>query len=573
MSVRERIERALGSSRAPLWAAAAALLLALPSLPAGEFLDDHLMRAQARAGAPAWDRYSFAPPGTMAELREHGTYGWWAADELSVMFLRPISALTHALDYAIWPDAVWLMHLESALCYALLTWLVARLVQRVHGPGLVAGIAGLVFAIDESHAATAYWISGRNTMLAAGFGVLALLAHLRWRVRESNDRTRWPWAIAASLALVASLLSAEAGLCSFGYLLGWSLCCEHGPWHRRLLPLAPYVIVVLAWRIAYVSAGFGAIQSSVYLDVGADPLRFVGRALVFSPALTFTTLSLPITDLILARPWTSGVLALGCGVLLWALGPTLRTDARARAWLLGMMFAAVPFAATWPTTRLLPVLSIGGCALVGLAYRSWRAGELDGRLRRVVIGVILFCNLLLAPAVFVPAGLSTRLLETPHRVLAAELPDGPGPIVILNSPTEITNFYTKAIRESAGRRWPSPAYLLYVGIEPLAVERIDERSLELSSDRGWAGEQLDRFSRDWHDGFEVGERVTLAHAEVTILEVTSDARPRRVRVVFDRSLDDVAIYGFGRAGESGVALARWQPQIGEREQFRAGLLR
>src|SRR5690606_36092627 len=205
----------------------------------------------------------------------------------------------------------------------------------------------------------------------------------------------------------------------------------------------------------------------------------------------------------------SGVLALGCVLVGWALAPILRADPRARAWLLGMLFAAVPFAATWPTTRLLPILSVGSCALVGLVYRSWREGEHDGRARRAVHGLILICNLLLAPAVFVFAGLSTSLLEAPHRVLAAELPDDPGPIVILNSPTEITSLYTTAIRESAGRSWPTPAYLLYVGIEPLAVTRIDERSLELTSERGWAGEQLDGLSRDWRDGFAVGDTVTL----------------------------------------------------------------
>jgi hypothetical protein len=573
MTVRERLAQLLASPRAPLWAAAVALLLCLPSLAAGEFLDDHLMRAQARAGVPAWDRYVFVRPEQVAELREQGTFGWWAADELNVSYFRPISALTHALDYAIWPDAVWLMHLESALIYAALTWLVARLVQRVHGSGMIAGIAGLVFAIDESHAGTAYWISGRNTMLAAAFGVLALLAHLRWRGREREARGGWPWALLAALALAASLLSAEAGLCSAGYLLAWSLCCERGHVLARLAPVAPYVLVIAVWRIAYVSAGFGAAHSSIYLDIGATPLLFAWRSLVFSPALTFTTLSLPITDVILARPWTSGVLALAGVLLIWAIAPLLRSDARARAWLLGMMFAAVPFAATWPTTRLLPVLSIGGAALIGLVHHSWRTGELQGRLRRVAYGLMLVCNLVLAPVLFVFAGLSTGLLEAPHRTLAAELPDDAGPCVILNSPTEITNLYTKAIRESAGQRWPLPSYLLYVGIEPLEVVRTGERTLELTSERGWAGEQLDRLSRDWREGFVVGQRVGLAHAEVTVLAVTADGRPRQVRVELDRSLDEVAIYGFGRSGQPGTTLDRWRPAIGERETFRAGILR
>ena len=573
MSIRERLERSLASPRAPLWAAAVALLLCLPSLPAGEFLDDHLMGAQARAGLPAWDRYRFVEAHEVAELREQGTFGWWSADQLHVSFFRPISALTHALDHALWPDAVWLMHLESTLIYALLTWLVARLIQRVHGPGLVAGVAGLVFAIDESHAATAYWISGRNTLLAAAFGVLALLAHLRWRERDdAGSSVRWPWAVLASAALVASLLSAEAGLCSFGYLLGWSLCCERGRLLARVAPLAPYVAVILAWRIAYVSAGFGASHSGIYLDIGASPGLFAARALLFSPSLTFTTLSLPITDVILVRPWTSGVLALGGVLLLWALAPTLRAHASARAWVLGMLFAAVPFAATWPTTRLLPVISIGGAALIGLIYEAWRSGELPGRARRATYGLMLVCNLVLAPLAFVFAGLSTRLLEAPHRVLAAELPNDLGPHLILNSPTEITNLYTKAIRERAGQRWPLPTYLLYVGIEPLEVVRTGERTLELTSERGWAGEQLDHFSRDWREGFAVGQQVRLAHAEVTVLEVTSEGRPRQVRVELDRSLDAVAIYGFGRDRESGTTLARWRPAIGEHERFQAGIL-
>lgn len=572
MSMRERFERSLASPRAPLWAAVLALLLCLPSLAAGEFLDDHLMRAQARAGLPAWDRYRFVEAHQIAELREQGTFGWWSAEQLHVSFFRPISALTHALDYALWPDAVWLMHLESALIYALLTWLVARLIQRVHGPGLIAGVAGLVFAIDESHAATAYWISGRNTLIAAAFGVLALLAHLRWRERDAASPC-WRWAVLASAALGASLLSAEAGLCSFGYLLGWSLCCERGRLLVRLLPLAPYVAVILAWRIAYASAGFGASQSGVYLDVGASPGLFAARALLFSPSLTFTALSLPITDVILARPWTSGVLALGGLLLLWALAPTLRANASARAWALGMLFAAVPFAATWPTTRLLPVISIGSAALIGLVYEAWRSGELPGRARRFTYRLMLLCNLALAPMAFVLAGLSTRLLEAPHRVLAAELPDDAGPHLILNSPTEITNLYTKAIRERVGQRWPQPTYLLYVGIEPLEVVRTGERTLELTSERGWAGEQLDRLSRDWREGFVVGQQVRLAHAEITVLDVTRDGRPRQVRVELDRSLDEVAIYGFGRDGEPGTTLERWRPAIGERERFQSGILR
>ncbi len=109
------------------------------------------------------------------------------------------------------------MHVENVLLYALLTWLVGRLIQAVHGPGLAAGIAALVFAIDESHALTVMWIAGRNTLLAAVFGILAVRAHLRWRERATARS--WPHALAASLWFALALASGEAGLCSFGYVL------------------------------------------------------------------------------------------------------------------------------------------------------------------------------------------------------------------------------------------------------------------------------------------------------------------------------------------------------------------
>jgi hypothetical protein len=565
--LRDRAAEWLKSPHAPELAAGVAVLLALPSLLLGEMLDDHLLRAAARNPErhAAWDLFTFARPGEVVELRERGWVGWWAPEDFEARMMRPLSSLTHAFDYALWPDAAWLMHLENVLLYALLTWLVARLIQKVHGPGLVAGIAALVFAIDESHALTVMWIAGRNTMLAALFGILAVHAHLRWReVAASGTSTRtWPFAIAGPLCFTLALASGEAGLCSFGYVLAWTLVRERKS-PRGWLALVPYLAVILVWRIVYVAYGFGVTGSSLYLDVGAEPLTFVGRAAIYPPSLAMAQLSLPVTDLLLMVPASWIALTLMFAALVWALGPVLRTD-EAKFWMLGMLFAAVPLAATIPTARLLLLVGTGGAAIVGLAFVGWRERVFLGFGRRVLVGLILFGNLILAPLAFVPYGVVTGLLEAPHLALAEQLPADADVCVVLNVPSEINGLYSRAVRERDGGRWPDHVYTLYVGRDLLEVERVDATTLELRSEAGWAAEPIDRFARDWRAGFEVGERVELERASVEVLEVGDEGRPRRIRVHFDRDLDELDIYGFD------PQLERWQPAIGEVATFTAAI--
>jgi hypothetical protein len=567
MPLRERVRALLESPKAPQSAALVALLLGLPSLALGELLDDHLLRASARAldGPPAWDRFRFAGPGEIVELRERGFVGWWAPDEFVARMLRPLSSLTHSFDYSAWPGAVWLMHLQNVLLYALLTWAVAKLIQRVHGPGLVAGVAALVFALDESHALTVMWIAGRNTMLAALFGILAIHAHLRWRDPSGPGRAlgssepgqgRTWFAVAAPLCFALALAAGEAGLCSFGYILAWTLVRERsrlGGW----LALAPYVAVMIGWRLIYVLGGFGVVGSGLYLDVGAYPGSFVARALTYPGSLAAAQLSLPVTDLLLIVP-LSWIALTGLFVaLVWALRPVFDraasgpgfgpgpTRSVAGFWLLGMLFAAVPLAATIPTARLLLLVGTGGAALVGMAFVAWREGALLGRARKFLVGLILVGNLVVAPLLFIPFGMATALLEGPHLVLAERVAPELAPVtVILNLPGEIHGLYPQAIREGQGERWPDHVYTLYAGRDPLTVTRVDASTLELRCEAGWAAQRIDRFARDWTRGFALGDAVTLEHARVEVLEVTDDGRPVAIRVRFDRDLDALVLLGF-----------------------------
>jgi hypothetical protein len=259
------------------------IVLGLPSLAVGRALDDHIFASLPRRGVSPFAGFETELLGTVPQLREVGFSGWWAGDDFRIRFMRPLSALSHHLDFVLWPQASWLHHLENVVLLGLLTLVVARLFRRLFGPGPLTGWATLLFAIDEAHFAAMTWISGRNTVLAALFGALTLLLHLRWRgIRHEGDRdadhddtrARRLAGVGALGCFVLALLSAEAGLSCFGFLLAFAILREAGPWWRRALSLLPYLFAIVVWRVVYTLLDFGARGSDVYADPLADPLGF-----------------------------------------------------------------------------------------------------------------------------------------------------------------------------------------------------------------------------------------------------------------------------------------------------------
>jgi hypothetical protein len=541
------------------------VLLSLPTLVQGKFLDDHMLHAAAVRGASPLEFQLLHA--RVSQLREQGTLGWWAHDELQLSFLRPLAAVTHALDFRLWPHAPWVMHLENVLLYGLLILVVGRVLQRLFGPGPIAGLACFVFAIDELHATAVMWISGRNTILAALFGMLALAAHMRWREPSESSKRRWEFAIAAPLCFALALASAEGGVGAFGFLLAFAITHERGAW-ARVGPLLPYLGVLVLWRVIYTQLDLGAHASGLYLDPGDDPLAFVRAAAVHVPALGFVALSLPLADVLTtAGPELAYFAALGCVGLVWVLAP-LHTDRNAQFLVLGMLAAAVPLATTAASSRTMLTLSVGSAGLVAMAWSRRHELVFADRLRKLGLRFMVGCQLVLAPLVFIPLSFASLLAEAPHRALAAVVPETDQTVAILNIPMEINALYPQLMREVDGRAWPAHCYLLYAGFGALRVQRIDAHTLELHSDTGWAATRVDQLSRDWaRAGLVPGDHIELQRARFEVLAVMPDARPTRVRVRFMDDLDDVFLIRF-----DGPVPSRWQPTIGEQAVLTANVI-
>ena len=242
----------LASPRLPVRLAAIAVLLAMPSLWAGLQIDDYIHRLEFQGFPDAlrfFDRGSMfvfmtGDPERAQDMMNFGMVPWWTYRDVLLRFLRPVSVATHRVDYALWPDTPWAMHLHSLVWFACLVALVTLLYRRIMGPGWVAGLAGLLYAVDDARAMPAGWIANRNGIMAGLFGVMAILLHDQWR------RDKRPWAHVLALAsLLLALLSNESGLAVTAYLFAYAVFLDEGTWLRRAATLAPYAILVIAWRV------------------------------------------------------------------------------------------------------------------------------------------------------------------------------------------------------------------------------------------------------------------------------------------------------------------------------------
>ncbi len=99
------------------------------------------------------DMFSFfdGDPDRTTEIMDHGFFPWWTYKGIKGAFLRPLASITHWLDYILWPDTPLLMHAQSVLWYGVLAAAVAFLYRRFISVAWVAGLAALLYAIDDAH--------------------------------------------------------------------------------------------------------------------------------------------------------------------------------------------------------------------------------------------------------------------------------------------------------------------------------------------------------------------------------------------------------------------------------------
>ena len=531
-SVVARAQRALGSERLPSLLTLLALLLALPSVAFPLQVDDHLLLLNERTGAPWWSLYS-ASADDLAHARQIGALGWWSSSDLTVRFIRPLASLSHALEFAAFPHAPWAMHLVNVLLYAALVWLAVQLYRRLLAGTAVAGLAALMFAVDDGHSQSVGWIAGRNALFVCFFVLASLYAHV-----DARERSAPRPSLVSAACLVLALLFGEAGIAAVAYLLAYALTCEPGPLHRRLLTLLPHGVVLACWAAVYVLLGGGTHGMTLYRG-GGSPLDTATQGLFDLPTWLLSLLGPSLVSTSLAVPeWPIRLVCLALLVPLVALvWPAIAQHPRARFFALGSLLCIVPLFATMPQDRLLLAASFGAFGLIACSFEVAREQQGSrARWSRRSFGVL---HVALAPLFFLANLNGAGIVENGVQRVLARVPElGGREAVLVNSPTELLNPYALSAAHNAGLALPASFHQLYAGSADPIVTRVDARTLEMTVPGGWGGPPLASTVREQIKGVPTaGDVVDVANLRVHVLAAAENGMPERVRFEFPTALE------------------------------------
>lgn len=562
--------------RMPLFVAILAILLTLPGLWLGWQTDDHLHRATltdefprlalARRSFP--EMFAFIKDGLVAEggAIDRGDLPWWSPPNLRLAFFRPVTGLTHWVDYKLWPHSPWIMHAHSIAWYALTVALAAILFRRFSLSPIVAGLAALIYAMSDGHGLPAVWLANRNAVIAACFGICTILLYDRWR-RECSITG----AILAPISLLAAVLANEGAVAVGAYLFAYALFIDPNRTWRRFAALAPSVIVGVAWWWAYKHGGYGATGSGVYVDPGGEPIKFLAAIAERAPLLIYGMFSAPPSDvhILLSQPavqifWVISLCVLA--LIAVHIAPHIRADNRIRFAALGMMLSVIPACATFASDRLLMFAGIGGALVIAqLIVTAWQPIASTRKVRgtRYVGGTLVVIHLIMAPIGLMMAAHNVREFGTSFEKAGLSLPNddriAKQRLIVVSTPSAFVASFANIYAATLHRATAQEMLVLGSGVYEVQVKRTNERTLVVSQAGGWLmhpgqwpTDDTDQFQwasiqylfqtfdllfRD-SQPFVPGERIELSECVIEIVTVTPDHRPATVSFQFRKPLED-----------------------------------
>ena len=544
-----------------------AILLCTPALRLGwQFDDDFHRAALTRSDLPMVARtpaelfvFVKGDPAANRFAMQMGIMPWWTDEHLRLAFFRPLTGYSHWLDYQLWPDRPAWMHLHSLLWLGAVVVATSYLYRGIQGIGWVAGLAALLFALDDAHGMPAAWLANRSTLICGFFGVLTLIAYDRWR-KSGNIAG----AILAPVFLAIALLAKEAAIATCAYLFAYAISLDSGTWRRRIMRLVPCIAVVAAWWVMYRLLGYGAVGSSWYINPGTEPLRFLHGVADRLPNLLAWQWIVPSYLEWELSTSTAQVLWGAAMALLLAIGIIIiwlaRQDATARFWALGMLLAAVPACAAYPSDRLLLFVGIGGMALVArftAAVLQRRRRPWTSHIMRPVffalIGLFVIVHVVMGPWGLIHSASVMQRYEDSLKRAANSLPSDSTAVfqtvLLANTPTFATFAYGSLTRFINGNPYMSRTLVLGTGANPVEIERLDKRTLRIRPRGGYFAARdgaapglenrhllfdqrcgigaVDRLYRG-DESYQIGDRVELFGVAIEVTALTSDGRPAEV---------------------------------------------
>ncbi len=532
--------RWLESRRIVLFATLLGVALAAPSLFGGWQVEDYGWQRLETSPATVLLKDFFPVSDPVLEnyaAKDTGYLPWISVRDLRVSLWRPLTRVTHYVDYKLWPGSALLMHAQSLAWFALLLVAVALLYRRIEGASWVAGLAAVLYAVDSGHGPALGWLANRNAIVASAFAVLALVAQDRWR----RGGKRWGAAL-APLCILLGLASSELAVGVLGYLVAYALVLDPASWRRRVAACLPWATVVGLWALYTRALGYGAHGSGAYIDPVASPLAFARAAITRLPTLLFGVLGVAPIDLkaFLDMRWPIYLLVPGLaflGLAIAMLFQQLRADRTARFWALGMLLSLVPACGTFPADRLLVLASVGAAALIAklIATASTRPA-------RFVAGAWVVTHLWLSALLLPARSLGLMFLDRTMGRMSDQAFEGVTSraerVVIVNTPDLYTGAMMIQRRKVLGQPTTEHAWVMYGGTDAVRVTRESRYDLLVHPEHGFLSMPFDRVYRGAAFPMHPGQGLQLSGVQIIVVAVDATGTPTDVRFRFAWALDD-----------------------------------
>jgi hypothetical protein len=529
----------------------------LPSLSLGFYGDDyahrHFILTHLRGQAdhfPWWDMFDARLPAGAA-ASESGILvaplPWWAAPDYTFRLLRPLSTATHYLDYILWPESSWGMHLHNVVLLCAAVMVAGALYWHLLPSRLAAWLALLLFALDGENAIGAGWIAGRNTIHTTLFSLLTLLAYARWRYL-------------APIFLLCAHASSEGAVVTWAYLIAFAICLDERRWKTRLLNLLPLAVITTGWIVLSAALGYEVRGSGSYVDPRVDLLSFLRILASRFPQLVQLQLGISYDYSRTLAPTRPGLLfgpaVVYVAVLLVSACIYGKSSRLVRFFALSWLGALVPQCAVGSFDRLLPLSSFAAHGLVVAVLTEVVASVrvrpnafYRSTLTLLVLGAVWFGGPI---ALAIPradaaygewyeSSIMRATASLPTRHLGSR-------IIALNFPDFLRSALIDLYRRE--RFPPGPRRLDFVMISPgrVSFTRLSRDELELDAGAYVLIDPSTELVRRASDRFHVGQQFSLSGIDLEVKQITSDGRPSRL-VIRGQNLD-----------ANGVLWVQWSAQ-------------
>lgn len=560
-SIAHRISRLLAWRGFPFLVIGLALLACFQVLGLDTAADDWLHQlygaptAQLEGLKPRpWNIFVFADgdPASNRALIDAGVFPWWTDPQAKLSFFRPLAVFFARIDGWLWADHPVMMHLHSLLWFGLAIYALSQCYRRwigdsiVHCGPAIAGLALWIFALDDARGPTVGWLANRNALIALALGASTLWLHARSLQSDAKGGDK-----AVALALWGlALLAGESALGYLGYLLAHAIWLQKGTKISRALTFSPYLALALAYVTLRNALGYGSFSSDFYLNPLTNLEGFVSQAWQRIPILLASSLAGIWSDIPAgigtAYPGAMLYLIPAClfavGLVIYFGWPAWRNEPVAKVFAVGTLASTILCAGTFPADRILCPVSLGSSGLLALSI--WRGLQSAQGLwgRKGAAWALILVHVVISPA-FLPARslsmeYATRPVMRVHQSLPADDALEDHTLILINPPSDPQASYFMIYRVAKGLARPKHFRWLFAGATPLAITRLDARTLRIVPTEGFLPGMSERMLRSVDRPFAVGDEIELQGLRITIEALTDDGRPAKARYHFDRPLED-----------------------------------